>query len=288
MPDDISSRTPPAISPMVDAHWLLAHLADADLRIVDASWHLPNTGRSGYDEYHQQHIPGAIFFDIDKHSSDSPLPHMLPSGVDFAQASSALGIAANHTIVVYDVLGVFSAARVWWMYRHYGAQNVYVLNGGLPAWKAIDGPLSNAPAKHPQTTFDGLESEGRVADASDVLQASKTGDCVILDARSSPRFNGAEKEPREGLRSGHIPGSINMPFLDLLSNGFLKSNDELAAEFQQRSIVLSKPIINSCGSGVTAAVVILALHSLGVENTLLYDGSWSEWGSVPTLPVHSG
>lgn len=282
-------------SNLVSAEWLEHKLGEPGISLVDASWHMPATGRDAAAEFEAGHIAGAVFFDIDKFSAKSELPHTLPSSAEFFNASAELGISSSDTLIVYDTTGIFSAARVWWMYRYYGAaSNVYVLDGGLPAWKAAGGELvsgelvsGNEHTAVPlQTALP--ESHGVVVDASQVLQASSSADASILDARSHARFTGADKEPREGLRSGHIPGSYSLPFTQLLNNGCLKNRKELEQIFKSQGIDLQKPIITTCGSGVTAAVIILALAELGIDDAMLYDGSWSEWGGLPQMPVETG
>lgn len=273
---------------IVSAQWLDKHLHDKQLKIIDASWHMPSTGRNAENEYAAAHIKGAVFFDIEKFSAASDLPHMLPSVGEFSEASSALGISNGDVIVVYDTTGIFSAARVWWMYRYFGANQVHVLDGGLPAWKAIGGALSSGTEDRTHCDYSSTASHGAVADATVVLNASNSGSSQILDARSHARFTGAEKEVRPGLRSGHIPGSSSLPFTTLLNNGYLRNPEELANIFKTRGIDIEQPIITTCGSGVTAAIIILALEVLGVHHAVLYDGSWSEWGALPSVPVDTG
>ncbi|ASJ72666.1 3-mercaptopyruvate sulfurtransferase [Granulosicoccus antarcticus] len=277
-----------SMRPLVTTDWLHQHLQDDDIRIVEASWHLPAAGRDARSEFETVHIPGAVFFDIDEHSSPSHLPHTMPTADMFASAAGKLGISKTDTIVVYDSLGLFSAARVWWMFRYFGAQNVYVLDGGLPAWLSSDHAVAKGLATPEPAHFEAGRSALAIASADDVLQASVSGDSLILDARSHPRFLGVEKEARQGLRSGHIPGSKSMPFSELLENGYVKSDDELRALLLARDATGERPIITSCGSGVTAAVISLALECIGVSNVALYDGSWTEWGALTDMPVATG
>lgn len=273
--------------PLVTIDWLQQHLQDKDIRIVEASWHMPAAGRDARSEFEIRHIPGAVFFDIDEHSSPSHLPHMMPGEEVFAAAVGKLGISNTDTIVVYDSLGLFSAARVWWMFRYFGAQKVYVLDGGLPAWLDSDGAVASGLALADARQFEVSQSGYRIASSDDVLQASTSQDSLILDARSHARFLGIEKEAREGLRSGHIPASKSMPFSELLRDGYLKTDDELRDLLLARDVNGDRPVITSCGSGVTAAVISLALECIGVTDVALYDGSWTEWGALQEMPVVS-
>ena len=272
----------------VSVSWLEEHLEDANVRIVDASWHLPTADRDAKAEYQNQHILGAVYFDIDQCSTAGPLPHTLPSEEDFAQYVGGLGIGDKDTIVIYDSVGLFSAARVWWMFRHFGSRTVRVLEGGLPAWQSAGLPTEQGEWSGESCVYQPTQesaSRFQVADAEQVLDASNTGKKIILDARSAARFSGAEKEFRPGLRSGHIPNSKNVPFTHLLSQGFLKEDAELQAIFGAAGVDEGSRVITSCGSGVTAAVLCLALDRIGVENVALYDGSWSEWGGLIQMPV---
>lgn len=261
------------------------------MHIVDASWHLPTTGRNGFEEYLERHIPAAVYFDIDHCATPGPLPHMLPAEEQFAQYAGSLGISEKDIIVVYDAVGLFSAARVWWMFRHFGAESVYVLEGGLPAWQRAGLPVESGECKRGAVVFKPQPADQltdfQVVDAEQVLEASNSAEVLILDARSPGRFRGEEKEFRPGLRSGHIPGSRNVPFTDLLHEGQLKSDAELHALFAQAGLSDEAQVITSCGSGVTAAVICLALERIGVKHVALYDGSWSEWGGLHRMPVES-
>lgn len=274
--------------PLKDAQWLIEHIDDPSLRIVDASWNMPASGRNGYAEYLQRHIPNALFFDIDEHSAISELPHMLPSTVEFADAMGKLGISAADNIIVYDSAGLFSAARAWWMFQFFGAQNVAILDGGLPAYRDAGGKTQSGLFEHPPCKFEPGYSVGKVVDAQDVLQASNSGKTLILDARSHERFTAEVPEPRAGLRSGHIPGSHSLPFTELLNNGKMKSEENLKHVFDAYGITDDTSFITTCGSGVTAAIIALALQCIGKEDVALYDGSWSEWGARDDLPVQQG
>lgn len=274
--------------PLVSTDWLYAHIQDDNIRVVDASWHLPATGRHARAEFESVHIPGAVFFDLDENSSPGHLPHMMPTAETFANAASQMGLSDKHQIVVYDSVGLFSAARVWWMFRYFGAQNVHVLDGGLPAWLHSGHAVENGPANPAAVHFEVCDSSYVIASSDDVLQASRSGDALILDARSQARFKAVEKEVREGLRSGHIPGSKSLPFSELLNNGYLKSDVDLRALLQQRGVTTSSSVITTCGSGVTAAVISLALECIGVSQLALYDGSWTEWGALQGMPVETG
>lgn len=271
--------------PLVSAQWLHDHLADDDVRIIDASWHLPASGRNARAEYEQGHVPGAVFFDLDEYSSPSPLPHMMPSAEQFSDIAGQLGISESHRIVVYDSLGLFSAARVWWMFRYFGAENVFVLDGGLPAWQAAGHALEKVLPEPDAAQFQVRDAAFVVASAADVLEASRSGQRLVLDARSRARFLGEEKEVRPGLRSGHVPGSQSMPFTELVDNGFLKPDAQLQKILASRGVDNDSAVITTCGSGVTAAVISLALACIGVSDVALYDGSWSEWGGLPDMPV---
>lgn len=266
--------------------WLETHLNNPELSIVDASWFLPAQNRNGKAEYDNAHIPGAVFFDQDAIvNAASPLPHALPTPDGFAKAVGALGISNEHTIIVYDALGLFTAPRVWWMFKIMGAQRVYVLDGGFDQWKIEGRPVTNVPSEPNATSFDAILNQGKTASLEMVMEALKNEAIQILDARSAGRFTGQEAEPRPGMRSGHMPGAINIPFQTLSENGQLKPLAELKSIFAHHHVDLSEPIITSCGSGVTAAVIILALQSIGHHNNMLYDGSWSEWGARADTPI---
>lgn len=275
-------------SPLVSAEWLAAHLADPGLVVVDASWHMPDSGRSGAKEFLEAHIPGAVFFDIDALSDRaSPLPHMLPDAQAFARDIGALGIGDGARIVVYDALGLFSAPRAWWTLQVFGAADVKVLDGGLPAWKAAGLPLESGAATRPAARFTARLDPTRVADISRVEAALGDGRTQVLDARQAARFRGEVPEPRAGLRSGHMPGSLNLPYGQLLKDGHLRSPEEIEAILDAAGLDPSRPVITSCGSGVTAAVLWLALARIGRPPVALYDGSWTEWGGSDK-PIATG
>jgi len=269
---------------------LAARLGAPGLVIVDASWYMPAQNRSGKAEYAAERIPGAVHFDIDAiadHSTD--LPHMLASAEAFARAVGALGISERAEIVVYDGAGLFSAPRVWWNLTVYGAENVKILEGGLPAWKAAGLPLdTGAPVAPTPATFDVKIDTGRIADLDAVVGVLSSGSATVVDARSAERFRGEVPEPRAGLRSGHMPGAKNVPHSAIVADGRLADEATLASAFAE--VDRTKPIVTSCGSGVSAAILWLALESLGVPRgrLALYDGSWTEWGGAPGTTVVTG
>lgn len=269
---------------------LAARLGEPGLVIVDASWHMPAEKRSGKAEYAVERIPGAVFFDIDAiadHSTD--LPHMLASAEAFAAAVGALGISDGAAIVVYDSIGLLSAARAWWNLTVYGAKNVKILDGGLPAWKAVGLPLDTAaPVAPAPASFTVKIDTGRIADLDAVVGVLSSGSATVVDARSAARFRGEVPEPRAGLRSGHMPGAKNVPHSEIVQDGRLADDATLRAAFAE--VDRSKPIVTSCGSGVSAAILWLALESLGVPRgrLALYDGSWTEWGGAPGTTVVTG
>lgn len=275
---------------LVSTDWLAAHLNDPDLRVIEASWHMPASGRNAQAEYQAEHIPGARFFDIDEISDTrSALPHMAPPVEKFISRMRAMGVGDGHQVVIYDSLGMFSAPRVWWTFRLMGKVDVAVLDGGLPKWKAEGRPLEDMPPMVRDRHITVQRQAHWVKDVSQVAAASKLRDWQILDARSAPRFRGEVEEPRAGLRSGHIPGSLNLPFGNLLNpDGTMKPPADLRAAMEAAGVDLSRPVITSCGSGVTAAILSLALEILGHRNHSLYDGSWTEWGAYPDLKVEKG
>lgn len=275
---------------LVSTDWLAAHIKDPDLRILDASWYLPDADRDAHAEYKAAHIPGARFFDIEEISdARSDLPHMAPPVEKFMSRMRSMGVGDGHQIVVYDGAGLLSAARVWWLFRLMGHRDVAVLDGGLPKWqaegRAVEDMAPIVKDRHLTVRFQ----NHLVRDVTQVSQASKLGTTQIVDARAAARFRGDAPEPREGLRAGHIPGSFNVPYTDLLNTDkTMKSLDDIRAVFEQAGVDVSKPMITTCGSGVTAAILALALERLGNTNWSLYDGSWAEWGMFPTVPVATG
>lgn len=276
--------------PLVSTAWLAERLGHSDVQIVDGSWWMPAEARSGHAEFLDGHIPGAVFFDIDAIADRTvDLPHMLPSPQAFAEAVGKLGLRRDATIVAYDTFGVRAAARVWWTLRAMGFSNVAVLDGGMKAWRAEGRPVeSGEPAPRPTTVAPGFDP-ALVRDIDDVRRRVDDGSAQIVDARSAARFRGEAPEPRAGLRSGHMPGACNVPFDSLLlPDGRMKPAAELAAVFAAAMVDLDAPIVTTCGSGVTASVIALALARLGRDRVAVYDGSWTEWGGLADTPVVIG
>ncbi len=266
---------------IVETDWLSEHLTAPDLVVVDGSLHLPTTGRDARAEFAAEHIPGAQFFDIDDIADETnPLPHMLPSTVKFASKVKKLGIGDGTRVVVYDTPGLYSAGRVWWMFRIMGHEDVAVLNGGLKKWKAEGRPVTDEPPpRRMEKHFTPRFNASLVRDLDDMKRIVANGQEQIADARSPGRFRGEEQEPRPGARSGHMPGAFSVHYASLLNeDGTLRSEAELRAVFDAAGVDLGKPIVTSCGSGVTAGVLALALAVMGHPNAAIYDGSWTEWG----------
>jgi len=275
---------------LVSTVWLAAHLKDPDLRILDGTLFMADEGRDARAEYEAAHIPGARFFDIDDISdARSDLPHMVPPVEKFMSRLRGMGVGDGHQVVVYDAKGLFSAARVWWLFRLMGQNNIAVLDGGFPKWQAEGRPTEDLPPMVRDRHMTVRRQNYMVRDVTQVSAASKLGDHEILDARSAARFRGDAPEPREGLRAGHVPGSRNVPYTELLNDDrTMKDPDSLRAVFAAAGVDMTKPVITSCGSGVTAAMINLALERIGKTDHALYDGSWTEWGASPTLPVATG
>jgi thiosulfate/3-mercaptopyruvate sulfurtransferase len=273
----------------VTPEWLQERLGQPGLKIVDGSWYLPAQKRDPRREYDSGHIPGAVFFDQDEVvDPESSLPHALPSPEVFARFAGAMGIAADDTVVVYDGPGAFTAPRVWWMFRVMGARNVFILEGGGDGWKSAGRPVTDEPTRIAPNVFDARFDAARVASLDEMRRIVESGSAEIADARPSGRFTGADPEPRAGMRSGHMPGAHSVPALSLVKDGRLLPSDILRQKFEEAGVDLSKPVVTSCGSGVTAAVLTLALETLGHKENRLYDGSWSEWGGRADTPVETG
>jgi thiosulfate/3-mercaptopyruvate sulfurtransferase len=274
---------------VVSADWLQERLGKPGLSIVDASWYLPAQGRDAKAEYDAAHIPGAVFFDQDTVVEPrSKLPHTLPEPKIFAQFASSMGISADDTIVVYDGPGFFSAPRVWWMFRVMGAPDVYVLEGGADGWKRESRPVTGDTTKIAPSFFHTKFDAARVASLDEMVRIVNGKSAQVADARPAGRFAGAEPEPRPGVRSGHMPGARNIPAVELSKDGKLLPLNELRRKLEAAGIDLDRPVVTSCGSGVTAAVVSLALESVGHRDHKLYDGSWTEWGGQAGTPVETG
>jgi thiosulfate/3-mercaptopyruvate sulfurtransferase len=254
--------------------------------VLDASWHMPSSGRNAHEEYLNGHIPGAVFFDIDAISNqETDLPHMLPSAKFFSHTMSKIGLSNECHAIIYDSLGLFSAPRLWWTLQVFGMRKVSILMGGLPAWKSEGLPLEKGPVKSCPKQFEASFDATLVAEALEVASALKSGETQVLDARSTERFRGEVNEPRPGLRSGHMPGALNLPFQRLIEFGCLLPKENLEAVLKGSGLDLEKPVIVTCGSGLTACILSLAVAATGRTIPKVYDGSWSEWGGTEILPV---
>jgi thiosulfate/3-mercaptopyruvate sulfurtransferase len=273
---------------LVSTQWLQDHLDAPDIVTVDGSYYLPTQKRNAREEYLAAHIPGAVFLDIDtvKDKSNS-LPHMMPSPEVFSSAMREMGIGDGSTIVVYDGFGLFSAPRVWWMFRAFGVRDVYILDGGMPKWKSEGRPIDFGEVRRTPRHFTARFNRGAVADVDDVQKALAHPDMQVVDARSAGRFNGTAPEPRPGLPSGHMPGAINLPWEGLLQDGKLARPETIATVFAAAGVDVDKPVVTTCGSGVSAAILWFALDAIGKEPKSLYDGSWTEWASRGDLPIES-
>ncbi len=273
---------------LASTDWLNRHLDAPDVRVVDASWYLPTAGRDPKSEYAERHIPGAVLFDIDEIAdTGNPLPHMLPSAEKFAARVRRLGLGDGNRIVIYDGSGTVSATRGWWMFRLFGATDVAVLDGGLPKWIAEGRPLDGIAPMPRERHFTARLDTTMVRDIDQLLANVAHRTDQVVDARSAGRFRGSEPEPRAGLRSGHIPGSRNLPFTALFdpTGNTFKNGEEIRGAFEAAGVDLDRPVVTTCGSGITACVLALGLHLIGHREFAVYDGSWSEWGGRDDTPI---
>jgi thiosulfate/3-mercaptopyruvate sulfurtransferase len=277
--------------PLVSTEWLAEHLKDAKVKLLDATFKLPGMLPLPKDDYLAAHIPGAVYFDVDAVSDHSnPLPHMFPSAEQFGRDVGALGISNSDTVVVYDAGGWVAAPRVWWMFLSYGHRDIRILNGGLKKWRAEGRAVETGEVTAKPASFNASYDEKRVRSIEAMIANVASRAEQVIDARAADRFEGRAVEPRPGIRAGHIPGALNLPYNNLFdaSSGTMKPLEELKKAFAGAGVDTTKPIVTSCGSGVSAAVLTLALYRLGVEDTALYDGSWSEWGKADGPPIATG
>ena len=277
--------------PLVSTEWLAAHLNDANVKLLDATFKLPGILPLPKDDYLAAHIPGAVYFDVDAVSDHSdPLPHMFPSADQFGRDVGGLGVSNGDTVVIYDSGGWVAAPRVWWMFLSYGHRDVRILNGGLKKWRAEGRPVESGEVKAKPATFKASYDARRVRSIEQMIANVKSRAEQVIDARAADRFEGRAAEPRPGIRSGHIPGALNLPYNNLFdaATGTMKPLDDLRKAFASAGVDTARPIVTSCGSGVSAAVLTLALYRLGVENSALYDGSWSEWGKADGPAIATG
>ena len=272
---------------LVSTSWLVDHLDDPKVKIIDGSWHLPTTGRDGHKEYLNMHIPGAVYFNIDKISdSNSTLPHMIPSPETFNSKISEMGISNSHNIIIYDSEGLFSAPRVWWMFRAFGHKNVSVMTGGFKSWVNENKPVSDNIPKISKGDFLGNLDPNMIRSLNDIKNNIVNNTELVIDARATNRFDGSEAEFRPGVRSGHIPKSFNLPYNKLINDdGTFISNSELINIFNTIGATEEQPVITTCGSGITACILGLGLHLIGRDNWTVYDGSWTEWGSNKDVDI---
>jgi thiosulfate/3-mercaptopyruvate sulfurtransferase len=278
------------VPPVVSTDWLAARLGTPGLRVVDASWYLPGSARDAAAEYRAGHIPGAIFFDIDATSDQqSPLPHMLPAAADFAARMSSLGLSDSDMLVIYDGSGAnLSAGRVWWTFRTFGHERVAVLDGGMKKWRSEQRLIEEGPISLPPGNFTARLDARAVRDLAAIRANIENRSEQLVDVRSRGRFQGAEPEPRPGLRPGHVPGSINLPYTELVSSdGTLLPPEALRRRLAEAGVDVTRPIVATCGSGTSACALVLGLHSLGHTKTAVYDGAWSEWGARADTPVET-